>query len=149
LSHITFIFFSMKPRCLLFVLSIAGVLAAPCLAQPKPLSSRIVAATVYADRAIVTRVAHVDLASGQAELSFEKLPANLVDQSLQVSGHGAAQATILDVNARTTFVEATPDARIKSLEDELAAQQKKVRVLNDRGSVLASSGRCWRKSKRR
>jgi hypothetical protein len=63
---------------------------------------------VYADRAIVTRVAKTELATGETELTFEKLPASLLDQSLQVSGRGTAAATILDVNARTVYAEAAP-----------------------------------------
>jgi len=106
------------------------------LAELTPVSSQLTSATVYRDRAIVTRTARVELAAGQAELSFEKLPAGLVDQSLQVSGRGTASATILDVSARQTFVEATPDARLKALEDEIKTIEKKLRALNDRAALL-------------
>ena len=105
-------------------------------AEPTPVSSQLTSATVYRDRAVVTRIAHVDLATGETQLSFEKLPAGLVEQSLQVSGRGTSSATILDVSARTTFVEATPDARIAALEDEIKGIEKKARALNDRAAVL-------------
>ena len=105
-------------------------------AEPTPVSSQLTSATVYRDRAIVTRVAHVDLANGETLLSFEKLPAGLVEQSLQVSGRGTASATILDVSTRTTFVDATPDTRIAALEDEIKGVDKKLRALNDRAAVL-------------
>src|ERR1039458_6332753 len=82
-----------------------------------PVESRITAVTVYTDGAIVTRTAHVDLSAGQTELTFEKLAAALVDESLQVSGHGTASVTILDVDARTTFVAASTDPRAKAIED--------------------------------
>src|SRR5471032_523862 len=87
-------------------------------AAPEPVTSTLSAATVYADRAIVTRTAALDLTAGEHELTFENLPSALLDNSLQVTAHGAAQATILDVNARNTFVEATPDPRVKDLEDQ-------------------------------
>ncbi len=123
----------MKTRFLAALLLAAG----PALRdEPMPVSSQITAATVYADGAIVTRTAHLDLPAGQTELILERLPDALVDQSLQVSGHGTAGVTILDVNARTTFAAVTSDTRIKSLEDELAARQKKVRALNDRAAAL-------------
>ncbi|MBK9990981.1 MAG: mucoidy inhibitor MuiA family protein [Verrucomicrobia bacterium] len=105
-------------------------------AEPTPVSSQINSATVYRDRAVVTRSAHVELTAGETQLTFDKLPATLVDQSLQVSGRGTASATILDVSARTTFVEATPDARVKALEDEIKAIAKKERTLKDRAAVL-------------
>jgi uncharacterized protein (TIGR02231 family) len=101
-----------------------------------PVESRITAVTVYTDGAIVTRTAHIDLPVGQTELAFEKLPAALVDESLQVSGHGTASVTILDVNARTTFVAASSDPRVKAIEDNLTALQKKARALDDRAAVL-------------
>ena len=112
--------------------AVGSVLAA----EPLPVSSQITAATVYADRAIVTRTAHLDLAAGPTELVFEKLPATLVDESLQVSGHGTAGVTILDVSSRTSYVAAAADPRIKSLEDQITAAQKKIRVLDDRAAVL-------------
>jgi len=117
---------------------LASLFLAPVMlfAEPTPVSSQLTSATVYRDRAIVTRVARVDLANGETQLSFEKLPTGLVEQSLQVSGHGTASATILDVSARTTFVEATPDARIAALEDEIKGVDKKLRALNDRAAVL-------------
>jgi uncharacterized protein (TIGR02231 family) len=114
---------------LLLVCFIAALRAAP-------VESRITAVTVYTDGAIVTRTAHLDLPAGQTELSFEKLPAALVDESLQVSGHGTASVTILDVNARTTFVAAPSDLRVKAIEDTITDLQKKVRVLADRATVL-------------
>ncbi|HTQ30380.1 MAG TPA: mucoidy inhibitor MuiA family protein [Opitutaceae bacterium] len=123
----------MKIRLLAaFVLTAGSVLAA----EPLPVSSQISAVTVYTDRALVTRTAHLDLSAGPAELVFEKLPAALIDESLQVSGRGAADVTILDVDARTSFVAATTDPRLKPIEDEIAAVRKKVRALDDRTAVL-------------
>ena len=101
-----------------------------------PVDSRLSAVTVYADRAIVTRIATLDLAAGAVEVTFEKLPATLLDQSLQVSGRGAAEATILDVTARTTFLDFTPNERVKTLEDELRALGKQRRALDDRAKLL-------------
>lgn len=95
--------------------------------------------TVYTDRAIVTRTAALDLAAtGTAEVTFENLPATLLDQSLQVSGRGAAQVTILDVTARAAYVDFTPNERVKAIEDALRALAKQRRVLDDRGAVLKS-----------
>ncbi len=123
----------MKTRLLAAFLLLSGAVLAT---EPTPVASQITAATVYTDGAIVTRTAHLDLSAGQAELAFEKLPAELVDESLQVSGRGTAGVTILDVDARTTFVAATTDPRLKSLEDQIKALQDKVRSLDDRTAIL-------------
>ena len=99
--------------------------------------SRISAVTVYADRAVVTRTATLDIAAtGQQELVFNNLPASLVEQSLQVSGRGTAQVTILDVAARTAYLNFTPNDRVKALEDELRGLEKQTRGLDDAGKLL-------------
>jgi len=102
------------------------------------LDSTITAVTVYTDRAVVTRTASTQLGAGLTELTFANLPEGLVDQSLQVSGRGAAQATILDVAAKRTFVEFTPNARVKELEDQLRALRTDDRRLADEVAVLGS-----------
>lgn len=119
-------------RLPLFVL--AALAAAPALLPAAAItpSSQLTAATVYLDRAVLTRSARVDLPAGQSELVFERLPAGLVDQSLQVAGRGTATATILDVSARTTYVAATPSMRVKALEDELIGLQQQDRAFADR-----------------
>jgi uncharacterized protein (TIGR02231 family) len=120
------------PRLLLplFLFTLLGRLAAA------PVDSRISAVTVYQDRAVVTRVASAQLAAGTAELVFVNLPQALNEQSLQVSGRGTAQATILDVSAKQTFVDFTPDARVKELEDQLKALGKQLRGIEDRQNIL-------------
>nr|MBP6507901.1 mucoidy inhibitor MuiA family protein [Opitutaceae bacterium] len=51
---------------------------------------------------------------------------------------GTAQALILDVSAKQTYVDFTPNARVKELEDQLKALGKQVRTLDDRGTILQS-----------
>ena len=126
----------MKTRLLVSLLVVPCAMISVLAAAPVPVDSQITAVAVYTDRAVVTRVAKADLATGETELTFEKLPASLLDQSLQVSGRGAAEVTILDVNSRTTYVEAAADARVKGIEDQIAAEQKKLRALHDRGVTL-------------
>lgn len=100
--------------------------------------STITAVTVYTDRAVVTRTASTELGAGLTELTFANLPEGLVDQSLQVSGRGTAQATTLDVAAKRTFVDFTPNARVKEIEDQLRALRNDDRRLADEVAVLGS-----------
>ena len=106
-----------------------------CL-RAAPVPSTISAVTVYTDRAVVTRTATVELAGGTTELVFANLPQALNERSLQVSGRGTAQALILDVSAKQTFVDFTPNVRVKELEDQLKGLGKQVRGLDDRGNLL-------------
>jgi uncharacterized protein (TIGR02231 family) len=112
------------------------ILGCPALLLATPVDSHISAATVYSDRVVVTRTAGLELVLGENTLVFEHLPSGLVDQSLQFSGHGAAAATILDVNAATAFVDSTPNARAKDLEDQINELNKQGRTLDDRAGVL-------------
>jgi len=78
----------------------------------------------------------VNLALGENVLVFESLPASLIDQSLQCSGHGAASATILDVNAATTFIDTAPNGRAKDLENQILDLARQTGTLEDRIGVL-------------
>ncbi|RXK54492.1 mucoidy inhibitor MuiA family protein [Oleiharenicola lentus] len=120
------------PRLLLAL----GLLSAFLRLSAAPVDSRISAVTVYQDRAVVTRTATVQLSGGTAELIFAHLPQALNEQSLQVSGKGTAQASILDVSAKQTYVDYTPDARVKELEDQLKAFAKQMRGYDDRANLL-------------
>ena len=117
------------------LLILFGALAGSAFAATIPASSTITAATVYADRAVVTRTARIDLPAGQSELTFAGLPADLSDQSLQVAGHGIA-ATILDVNARFIYTEKTSDPRVLAAEADLNGLQHQDRILKDKATAL-------------
>jgi len=112
------------------------LLSSSVLLRASPVDSRISAATVYLDRAVITRTATVELAAGEHAIVFERLPAALLDQSLQASGRGTAATIILDVNAQTAYVDFTPNTRVQELEDQVRGLQKQQRILNDRGVIL-------------
>jgi len=121
----------MKLRLSLVCLSLA-----PALLRAGAVDSHITAATVYSDRAVVSREAHIDAAVGQQVLVFENLPESLVEESLQVSAHGTAVAAIVDVNAATAYLASAPEARVKSLEDDIKGLASQIGALDDRASVL-------------
>ena len=120
------------------LLALLGALSAVTAisAASLPVDSKISAVTVYVDRAVVTRTATVELTGGTIELTFANLPEALNERSLQVSGRGTAQALILDVSAKKTYVDFTPNARVKELEDQLKGLGRQVRELDDRGGLL-------------
>jgi uncharacterized protein (TIGR02231 family) len=121
----------------LALLLIVSALSTTMAAAPLAADSHISAVTAYADRAVVTRLASLNVtATGIIEVAFERLPAGLLDQSVQVSGRGAARSTILDVTTHPIFVDANANDRVKALEEELRALNTQDRTLADRASVL-------------
>ena len=124
---------------LLFAALASSTISAAALAAPIPADSSITAATVYGDRAVIARSATaVKVPSGINEITFAGLPAALLDDSVQVSAKGTTAASLLDISTRTVFVTAEPDARVKSLDDQLLALRREERALNDRKAVLDS-----------
>jgi len=113
-------------------------LPAFAVAAVTELSSTINAVTVYSDRAIVTRTARADLQPGLNELRIEGLPASLLDDSLQAAAIGTANATLLDISTRQTFVATTPDPRRAAIEDTLTSLREEERSLNDRAALIKS-----------
>jgi uncharacterized protein (TIGR02231 family) len=117
------------------VLAIGAVTAG---AAPLVADSSITAVTVYADRAVITRSASLNVtATGTIEVAFERLPSPLLDQSVQVTGKGAAHSSLLDVATRPVFVDASANERVKAVEDQLSAVNQQDRTLADRSGVLA------------
>jgi len=120
-------------------LLLAAVVTTNAFAAPIPAESAIASATVYPDRAVLTRTASaLAIPAGTSELTFASLPAALQDESIQVSTRGTAATALLDISSRTVFVTAEPDARIKALEDQLLGLRREERALNDQATVLDS-----------
>jgi hypothetical protein len=75
-------------------LTVALILfAARWLHAATTVTSSISSATVYADRAVITRTAEIDAVPGEQQYVFQHLPAGLLADSIQVSGGGSAQVT--------------------------------------------------------
>jgi uncharacterized protein (TIGR02231 family) len=99
-------------------------------------SSRIVTATVYTDRAMVTREAKADVTPGRRQITLGGLPPILQDQSVRVSAAGSAQAKILEVKVDQVFLDTVSAARIKPLLRTRKSLNDEIRVLNDRLAVI-------------
>ena len=129
--------FSFGPVRTNLVSALVAVLSATLCAQTeKSLQSRIASATVYNDRALVTRIAAGNFATGKFSVKIPGLPLLLNDQSVRVSGLGTAQAKILEVRVEMALLDSIPDARVKELQDKLKAVRDEMRKLNDRGTTF-------------
>ena len=90
---------------LVFSLTIAAVLVPSSgrAATKVGGESRIVAATVFPDRAEVLRVVEATLPAGQSTLLIENLPASLIAQSLRVRGAADGRLVIGSVETKRQF----------------------------------------------
>lgn len=109
-------------------------------AEPKSVTSKVDAVTVYYDRALVTRSGSVSLPTGVQSVVFSGLPAGVLDNTIRVSGESAG-AAILDMqveNATTT--PPPPDSieqkRVKVLQDRIKALQETLQDYTDRITVI-------------
>lgn len=125
----------MKRSILLLLAIAATVSAGPAQYRYEP-QSRVTTVTVYPDRALVERVAEVDLRPGETTLVLKDLPANLWDHSLQVSGTGPTGTNVVDVQSRNVFLESEPSPEIRELEKKLEALRHDQRRLEDELAAL-------------
>ncbi len=121
-------------RSLIFSLTVIALIApAPSRAAPEVGGeSRIVAATVFPDRAEVLRVVEASLPAGQSTLVIENLPANLIAESVRVRGSANAALTIGSVETKRHFEVAVVRAAERRLLAELEALQDRRRGFDDR-----------------
>lgn len=120
-------------------LLLAAFVATTAVAAPIPAESTLTAATVYPDRAVLTRTASaLAVPAGTSEITFSGLPASLLDDSVQVTAKGTTAASLLDIATRTVFTTAEPDARFKDLDDQLVALRREERAFNDQRALLDS-----------
>jgi hypothetical protein len=127
------------PRALAALAPALLLLPASASADPSPtlkIASRITAATVYTDRAMVTRMATVTLSPGLQQVTLEGLPPLLQDQSVRVSATGSAHAKILEVKVGRKFLDTLTTARVKPLLQKSRSLSYDIRRLSDRLQVL-------------
>ncbi len=100
----------------------------------KVVESAVTRATVYSDRAMVTREAVVQLEPGANLLVFEKMPFAVEPESLQVSGTGSGM--VLDLRLRTETFSQIQNTNLKPLYDRKTQLEEKLREIADGMRVL-------------
>jgi uncharacterized protein (TIGR02231 family) len=93
------------------------------------IDSKIVAVTVYPDRARVTRRGSARLESGLQKLEMPGLPLSLEPASLRAAARGSARARLLGVQTQRVFLEQAPVEQMRDLEAQLEAVQDELRRL--------------------
>lgn len=124
----------MSPRSirLKFLLPAAAMLGfGAAHADTLTATGRIQSATVYHDRAVVSRVAEIALPAGEHEVVFDGLPLNLIDDSLQVTGLGSG-VTLLDVGHKRVTNPVAAQPRAAELQKQIDDLQGRDRELHGR-----------------
>lgn len=99
------------------------------------MSGPIVAVTVFADQARVTRRAVAALVGGEQKIVFDQLPLTLNTDSVRVSGAGAA--TVLGVDVTLRHQARSTDADIQRLEQQLREAQSAVTAIDDEDAIAS------------
>jgi uncharacterized protein (TIGR02231 family) len=100
------------------------------------MDTRVIAVTVYPDRARVTRAGRAALETGLHKVEIENLPLHLVPDSVRASGRGTARAKLLGVSTRMEHFQETPAEAARELELKLQAAQDFGAELGARITVL-------------
>ena len=113
----------------------------PVSAKDIPVDSDLRAATVYSDRATLTRRAIVEVPKGAHTVTFTGLPARLFSDSLRAEGTARANVTF---GAVTSKMESHRDYVVpkeKELNAQLVLLQDKRKILEAEKSALAAGKR--------
>jgi uncharacterized protein (TIGR02231 family) len=120
----------------LLVLGLAGGMARGA-EEPAPVTTRITAVTVYADRAQVVRQGTIELAASGGRVVVAPLPGWVDDESVRAALIPAGAGRITDVSLKRTFLaESSEDAvrkadlAVREVTDQLEALDDEERVLN-------------------
>ncbi len=102
------------------------------------LDSKVIAATIFKDRALVTRQAEINLSPGKHTLSFSGLPTDLQNESVRVSAEGNGVIKILDVKVEQRFTSEIQQDNIKILEQKVDSLNQLKHIANDEISIYNS-----------
>lgn len=128
-------------RIIVMILTVGLASAGLAAEQSIVAKSRISTVTVYSDRAMVTKVASVDLQPGVCEVRIENVPATIFEDSIRASGKGSAEAKITGLGIKKVFLERADDERVKVLEAEVRQLEDRDRELADTTNVLNAKRR--------
>ncbi|MCB1651416.1 MAG: mucoidy inhibitor MuiA family protein [Alphaproteobacteria bacterium] len=123
--------------CALVLLS-CPFLSSGALADEIAASADLKAATVYSDRAALTRRASVDVPAGKHVVVFKDLPTTLDPDSLRVEGEGSTPVILGALSSKVVHETELVNEREKALSDQLEALEQKRLGLEAEKKVLES-----------
>ena len=112
-------------------------LLALTLASEKTITSEVVKATVFKDRALVTRSAEVELSAGLNSLVFSGLTPDLDDESVSISSPDKG-VKIVDVKVERRFSTEARGEKVRRIQEKLAELEERKIEIDDKISVYES-----------
>ncbi|MEH2161668.1 MAG: mucoidy inhibitor MuiA family protein [Nostoc sp.] len=103
----------------------------------KTVQSEIVAVTVYADRALVTRRGVVDLTGIEQELVITSVPETLETESVRVSGAGTVEVRLMGVSSDRIYTTEPVAERVAHLTRQIEQLEAEKRHLQAQVDALA------------
>ncbi|MDX2027301.1 MAG: mucoidy inhibitor MuiA family protein [Alphaproteobacteria bacterium] len=135
--------FSVRPA---LILCASFVVLAPSLAQAATIeaSSQVAAATVFSDRALVTRRSKVHLPAGPHIITLADMPAGINEASLRVQGKAVGTVKIGTVEVKRVYLTEQANAAerekttaLEAKNDEKAMVEGEIKALEARREFIA------------
>jgi uncharacterized protein (TIGR02231 family) len=91
---------------------------------------------VYADRALATRTATLDLGAGEQEVVFANLPARTLSDSATADASGPGE--LFGIDMRRVTATQVADERVAEIQEEIRGLQDRRRIEKDREAASAA-----------
>jgi hypothetical protein len=114
------------------------IFSSMCFPQVKPIESKVIEATVFKDRAMVTRSADVNLQKDENTIIFSELTTDIKDESVRISATGNGEIKILDVKVERKFTTEIRKDDINGLQKKIDALKSEMQVASDQIAIYDS-----------
>ncbi|MEL6823976.1 MAG: DUF4140 domain-containing protein, partial [Calditrichota bacterium] len=115
-----------------------------CLASSLPaqeslsIKTVVTSATVFSDRALITREGSTPVQAGKYRFVLSNLPSDLLEESVRVSGQGTAAVKVLDVKVETEFTTEIQEKAKRRCQQKLDSLQQLDQLHADNIVILKS-----------
>ncbi len=120
-------------KCFLFVF-----LTSLIFAQSKSVDSKVTEATVFKDRAMVTRSADVNLKKGENQIVFSDLTTDIKDETVRIATEGNGEIKILDVKVERRYTPEIRKEEMNDLQKEIDALNREMQEATDQLAIYDS-----------
>lgn len=114
------------------------IVSAVSLAQLKPVESKVIEATVFKDRAMVTRSADVNLLKDENTIIFSELTTDIKDESVRISATGNGEIKILDVKVERKFTTEIRKESSNELQKKIDDLKSEMLIASDQIAIYDS-----------
>ena len=114
------------------------ILASLSFAQSNTVDSKVISATVFKDRAMVTRSAAIYLKKGENQVIFSGLTTDIKDETVRISTEGSSGIKILDVKVERKYTPEIRKEEMNELTKQIDALNREMQAATDQIAVYDS-----------